>query len=60
MDADFGGYRVFVYFLSVSSAIVSRALLFNVSAVATRMGEFFMYLHLLLFLLSLSHQVKGA
>lgn len=30
MDGNFGGYRMFVYFLSVSSAIVSRELLFNV------------------------------
>lgn len=32
VDGDFGGYRVFVYFLSVSNAIVSRELPFNVRA----------------------------
>lgn len=38
VDGDFGGYRVFVYFLSVSSAIVSRELLFNVMALWEKQG----------------------
>lgn len=39
VDGDFGVYRVLVYFLSVSSSIVCRELLFNVMTLWEQQGR---------------------